>query len=285
MEKNYTLLAREFWKNRNTPCIIETRNPQVPFPAHSHDFYELVIIQGGSGENFTPENAISLSKGVVFMVPPGQMHGFRNTQNLKLINVLVSPDFVERDVFGMSYVRGFKQLVADGEMDYFLLDDDTLMQVEKRIMGIQAEIDAAQLGYMQMVVTQLTQLFICILRSLDRRSFRKKAFKMNPVFQIKKYIELNYTEKISMNQLVEMSGLSESSILRRFKCDTGFAPFDYQMHIKLLAAMRQLVETSDSITDVALDNGFGDSNYFCRCFKKKFNMSPREYRKSAVGTP
>ena len=53
---------------------------------------------------------------------------------------------------------------------------------------------------------------------------------------------------------------------------------DYISRLRLSAASDALIQTGKSITEVALDLGFNDSNYFTRLFKKHVGLSPREYR-------
>ena len=58
---------------------------------------------------------------------------------------------------------------------------------------------------------------------------------------------------------------------------------EYLSFLRLQQAAVDLAETSDSITDVAIRCGFSDSNYFKDCFKRRYGVSPRAYRKSAQG--
>ncbi len=81
-----------------------------------------------------------------------------------------------------------------------------------------------------------------------------------------------------MQDLMEYSNMSESSVLRTFKRITGYPPFEYQMRQRMFAASRELSDTKLDITQIAYDVGYNDSNYFSRCFKKFMNMTPRDYR-------
>jgi AraC-like DNA-binding protein len=55
---------------------------------------------------------------------------------------------------------------------------------------------------------------------------------------------------------------------------------EYLTYIRLKHAAMELLSTNHTITDVALNSGFSNSNYFKDAFKKTYNVSPREYRAS-----
>ena len=53
---------------------------------------------------------------------------------------------------------------------------------------------------------------------------------------------------------------------------------EYLVLLRLKSAALELLSTQDSITEIALRNGFSDSNYFKDAFKKMYGVSPRAYR-------
>ena len=55
---------------------------------------------------------------------------------------------------------------------------------------------------------------------------------------------------------------------------------EYLNYVRLKHAQTALLTTNSSITDIALEYGFNDSNYFKDLFKKVYGKSPREYRKN-----
>ena len=75
-----------------------------------------------------------------------------------------------------------------------------------------------------------------------------------------------------------VSGLSASSMLRTCKRVTGCSPAEYQKKLRMLSAIDDLVQSDKSVTQIALDAGYNDSNYFSRLFKKFANLTPSEYR-------
>lgn len=73
-------------------------------------------------------------------------------------------------------------------------------------------------------------------------------------------------------------GMSRSSMFKKLKAMTGEAPSEYIKNRKLAKAVDMLKNSNHSISDVAYATGFSDVGYFGKCFRKKYGMSPREYR-------
>ena len=74
--------------------------------------------------------------------------------------------------------------------------------------------------------------------------------------------------------------ISRSYLSKKFKAVTGFGFKEYIVNVRIKNACRLLLETNKSITDIAFECGFNDSNYFGDSFRKIKGISPRKYRKN-----
>lgn len=97
------------------------------------------------------------------------------------------------------------------------------------------------------------------------------------------YIESNYTKEIIIQTLADIACLSVSQFNRNFKKIFRITPSEYINHTRLNSASQDLVNTSKSVTQVSTENGFYDSSYFAKQFKKQFHCSPNQYRKNNKG--
>lgn len=77
-------------------------------------------------------------------------------------------------------------------------------------------------------------------------------------------------------------GLSRSAFFKKLKSLTGLAPVDLVREIRLNKAAKLIETTDDSITEIAYSVGFRDAGYFGKCFRKKYDMTPKEYRKARM---
>ena len=74
-------------------------------------------------------------------------------------------------------------------------------------------------------------------------------------------------------------GLSRSAFFKKLKSLTGLAPVDLVKEIRLNKAAKLIETTDNNITEIAYSVGFRDAGYFGKCFRKKYEMTPKEYRK------
>ena len=93
------------------------------------------------------------------------------------------------------------------------------------------------------------------------------------------YICRYYMDPLTSADVAQAVGFSPNYLSRKFRGATGIGLHEYIVFVRLQHAAQELLSTSDSITTIALRCGFSDSNYFKDSFKKKYGVTPREYRK------
>ncbi len=278
------LVAQKFW-TENIPCHFEFRNPQLPFPLHSHNFYEIAIVYRGKGIHITPQGEISFKAGEIIIVKPGQVHGFKDLEDVVLMNIMIRSKFIDEDVMELSDIPKYNDFFVMAKKDkpeksaitQFNIKPMHLFEIRAMIDSMQEEISRQPVGWTISTTTYLIQLILYLLRVYNSPSYPVTE-SVNQADMLIKYIEKNFKNEISMQDLMEYSNMSESSVLRTFKRITGYPPFEYQMRQRMFAASRELIDTKLDITQIAYDVGYNDSNYFSRCFKKFMNMTPRDYR-------
>ena len=96
------------------------------------------------------------------------------------------------------------------------------------------------------------------------------------------YININYNKQLTIKDMSKKAGYSQSRFAHLFKESTNMTPLAYCNNIRLKNACEMLTGTNCSIGDVALKCGFEDQLYFCRVFKKKYGISPSEFRRKNV---
>lgn len=101
------------------------------------------------------------------------------------------------------------------------------------------------------------------------------------IVEAARYISEHYMEFISTQDVAKAVGFSPNYLSRKFRTVTGIGLHEYLVFVRLHHAAQELMGTSDSITTIALRCGFSDSNYFKDSFKKKYGVTPRNYRKMA----
>lgn len=104
-------------------------------------------------------------------------------------------------------------------------------------------------------------------------------YAQDAVRRMRKYVEQNLGQPISLAQLGRAAGYSPWHAARMFKQHTGKSPFDYIRKRRLEGAAQALREGDTRVIDVALDFVFASHEGFTRAFSKRFGMTPKRYIK------
>ena len=97
------------------------------------------------------------------------------------------------------------------------------------------------------------------------------------------WLDAHAHEAVNLERAASAACSSAFHFLRLFAGVLGVTPHQYLVRSRLLRAARLLAEGSRSITDVALDAGFGDLSNFVRTFHRAAGVPPRRFREAARG--
>ena len=98
------------------------------------------------------------------------------------------------------------------------------------------------------------------------------------ILKAQDFIEKNYKEKITVDQLAEMLAIGRRSFERRFKKATNNTVVEYIQRVKVEAAKRSFESSRKNINEVMFNVGYTDTKAFRTIFKKITGLTPIEYR-------
>lgn len=93
------------------------------------------------------------------------------------------------------------------------------------------------------------------------------------------YVNRNYQSPISLKDLSEEMFLSVSALSRFFRKETGVYFAEFVTDVRMHYAVSDLLYTEESITKIAVDNGFSNPSVFSKLFQERYQMPPSNYRK------
>lgn len=133
--------------------------------------------------------------------------------------------------------------------------------------------EAETLAFLKQEMQRIFETFIAYLKTNHINKYTKN------VNEIILYIQNNLHRKITLAMISNAVGLSEIHASRIFKKEVGMGIVEYINDKKMDVAMELLKNPDLKIKDVALSIGIQDQLYFNKLFKKRFEVSPSEYRK------
>ena len=130
--------------------------------------------------------------------------------------------------------------------------------------------------------TSLTELLQPMMSLLDswKKAQDTEGKSETIIQQAKRFIDSHYADEgISLQMVAENIHVSPPYLSNLFKSETGANYTEYLFGRRMREAYYLLEQTDKSITDISLETGFANANYFSSCFKKESGMSPKHYRK------
>jgi AraC family transcriptional regulator len=98
--------------------------------------------------------------------------------------------------------------------------------------------------------------------------------------RVQDYIHSNLPATVTLVELSRVAGLSRRHFVRAFRESVGDAPLGYVRTLRIEEAKRRLSQGKQSITEVALDCGFGHAQHFATAFRRATGLTPSAFRRA-----
>lgn len=255
---------------------------------HAHDFIEIVYISSGSGVHEIGDGSSSVvEQGDLMLFNSHVSHLFKvGCKGLEVYNCLFDPSVLR---FAISKSDDFINIV------YSCLFDSTgkssvskpymILKGADRIFPIiyemYTEYTAKTSGYEKINEANLVRLLVSIFRLQMRGEERgdsafKRAIAESAILYMKEYCH----EKITCETLASRAYLSTGYFHRVFKSVTGESPIDHLQNIRLEKAAAILSSSQATVKEAAAEAGYQDMKHFYRIFRKKYGVTPAQFKKS-----
>ena len=248
-----------------------------PREQHYHQNLDMLYVLSGSVDVVIDDKEYHLKEEDMILINSNKRHKFENSGDLLAIRFAI-------DYYLLSQTVGTTQMLflCNSAVDKNSAYDKLRHQIKEIIRYYYTEGNGDKC-YLQALYYQM--LHVLIANFMVKTEEAKVLFDHNSdkerISEIQSYIQGHYQSPISLNDLAEQMFLTPAYLSKYIKKKFGMTFIDYLNNIRLFHAVDELVYTNKSLTHIAMDNGFCTSAALNKSFKKVFNMSPGEYRKSA----
>lgn len=275
-----------FTNDESFPFFIQYGLHEENLFIHTHrDFSELVIVLNGSATHIVDNENFQIKKGDIFVINKNTTHGYKETQDLRICNIMYrSEDLLAAD-YDIKKSAGFHALFV--LEPYFTKEhkfESRLKLGPSEFEKIHTITDMMLIEYQHKTAgwkTLVKSNFMTLVVILSRLYHFSDTTDKNDMMNIAKtisYIENHYTDDLRVDMLAELSNYSKRHFIRIFNETYHATPLDYVILLRIRHACSLLKETSISMSDIAIQSGFSDSNYFSRIFKNRMGCTPTQYR-------
>ncbi len=157
-----------------------------------------------------------------------------------------------------------------------------MLPAQPRLTPMFADINAWSSGTdalaLEETVIHMAETVLSTLSGASRSRMRVAARDEKRISEVLRFIEANAQDTLDLDQLAAIATLSKFHFLRTFRQVTGASPYQYLLSVRMRRAALSLATSSQSVSSIVFDSGFGDLSTFNRRFRDTFAMSPKAYR-------
>ena len=171
-------------------------------------------------------------------------------------------------VVGLTMLRALARKAAERGGASIVEINEITQRAAQRMSATRHENE--QIRYTQTMIYELTD-------AMRRQRYQTGDYS-EPIKRAVEFLNLNFSQKITLAQLAQKVNLSEVYLSKTFKKEVGMTTSQYVSQVRCAQAAEMLRESDASIQEISNYVGYPDNNYFVKVFKAQYGVTPSEYR-------
>jgi AraC-like DNA-binding protein len=281
-----TNILREITPLTSSDCFtIFTRvKSEFDFPLHSHEELELNFIMNAKGaKRVVGDHIAEIDDLELVLVGSNLPHVWQThkctSKEIREITIQFHKDLLDEKFLRrnqLSFIRNMLERSGRG----ILFSKQTIEQIMPRLMILNQKQGFDSVLELLSILHDLS--ISRNMHSLSDATFNNAQFSYNSrrIGKVVDYMNQNFHKSISLTEVARLTNMTDVSFSRFFKTRTGITFMDSLLEMRLGHASRLLIDTTESISEVAYDCGFNNISNFNRLFKKKKGCTPKEFREN-----
>ena len=247
---------------------------------HYHEDIEIMTVKEGKVAYFVNGKELLLNAGDTIVVNSNQIHyNMCVGEVAKYVIVIINPRILANSV--AVEMQAIKPITDNPDIPYlrFRYINEYTEQMRALIY------DLPKVRHDPFAITmQFYQIWDIIRKQAEYLGATKEETMSDPRMQSFKtmmhFISNNYQQQITLGDIAASGNVSKSLCNTLFHQYVGESPINYLMHFRSRKVAELLRSGNLSMSEIAARTGFGGVSYMSETFRKFFEKSPREYRKS-----
>lgn len=260
---------------------------QFDFPLHYHEEYELnLILNAKDAKRIVGDHIHIIDDQELVFVGPNLSHAWFNheCESEEIIEVTIQfhKDLLDEAMLRrnqLSFIRNMFERSQKG----IAFSAETISRIKPRILNLSQKNGFDSVLELLSILHDLSTSRNML--TLSDTSFNNQPINYNSrrIEKVFEYLSQNYNKPITLADVAKIANMPEVSFSRFIKKRTGKTFIDSLNEIRLGHASRMLIDTTNTISEIAYNCGFNNISNFNRVFKKKKNITPKDFRENYSG--
>ena len=257
------------------------------FPLHYHDEYELNLILKARGAKRVVGGHIEVIDDMeLVLIGPNLYHAWftHQCQSEEITEVTIQ---FHKDLFDEKFLKrnqlSFVKSMLERSQRGILFSHETIVALKDRLLALDKKTGFDSVLELLSILHDLS--VSRNMRTLSDLSFTNEKFNYNSrrIEKVFEYMNNNYNKPVTLAEVSRIANMPEASFSRFIKKRTGKTFIDSLNEIRLGHASRMLIDTTNTIAEIAYKCGFNNISNFNRIFKRKKFCIPKEFRETYTG--
>lgn len=266
--------------------IVERHKTEFNYPLHRHRDFELNFVENAAGaQRIVGDNVETIGAYDLVLIGGENLEhvwkqGECRSPDIREVTIQFSADLFSKDLLTRNQFASIKEMLQRAEYGLsFPLG--TIMKVYATLSTIAQEKESfVQFINFLYLIYQLSLAPDARVLAGSSNAQPDRGQEENRIHLVRQYIDDHFTENPTLSELADLVYMTPSAFSRFFKQKTGSSLSNYLIEVKLAYAVRLLVDTSASVSEICYECGFNNQSNFNRIFKAKKGQTPRDFRAS-----
>lgn len=285
-----TNIIREITPLTQSDCftLFSRQKKQFDFPLHYHDEYELNLIINAEGAKRIIGNHIDkITDLELVFVGPNLNHGWFNheckSELIKEVTIQFHNDFFSESLLKKNQLSFIRAMLDRSQLG-ILFSRETIETMAPRIIALTKKTGFDSVLELISILHDLSTSRNTVTLSDADNNTDAINYNSRRIQKVFEYLNQNYSKVVTLAEVAQLINMPEVSFSRFIKKKTGKTFVDSLNDIRIGHATRMLINSTDTIAEIAFKCGFNNMSNFNRLFKRRKNTNPKDFRENYSGT-
>lgn len=280
-----TQLLREITPLTEGDCftVFYRIKSEFDFPLHYHEEFELNFIQNAKdAKRVVGDHMEEVDDLELVLIGPNLQHCWLThkckSNEIVEITIQFHRDLIDEKFLQRNQMRLIRSMF-EKSMNGILFSRQTTKAIMPRLFelrkkhGFDSVLELLSILHDLSISRNMQTLSDVSFNNSETNYYNSRRVRM-----VMSYLNKNFEKNVSLSEISKLASMSEVAFSRFFKMRTGKTFIDTLNEVRLGHASRMLIETTQSVNEIAYKCGFNNMSNFNRIFKKKKNCTPKEFR-------